>query len=220
MKASDAAVTVSTFLADQLPGDEYSRWSEGEMLLAFRWALAWVSAAKPNSFIMTTAMTLQAGSQQHLPSCCNGLTDTVANLNPVSRRAQRLVSALRNRTCPGPITGSEAYKPTSFSYDTENPRNIYIYPPVPASAAGATLDVVCSYTPTPSSMDEDVPGDQSVFGAVVDLMIYHLGSGENESATLTQVAQSHYRSALDQMRLNEAADEREAAEVDRGQVNV
>lgn len=63
-------------------------------------------------------------------------------------------------------------------------------------------------------------GTSQSSGAVVDLMIYHLGSGENESATLTQVAQSHYRSALDQMRLNEAADEREAAEVDRGQVNV
>lgn len=193
MKGSDAALRVSTFLADQMAGDEYARWPQAELFMAFKYALQQVAVADPTVFNGPLRMTLQEGSMQQLPAACNKLTDTADNLRPTSRISQRLVN--RKQVCPA--DANAPYKPRSYSYDPDTAQNyMFISPPVPASAAGKTITVVCDITPNPQDMDTDVRMTGPMEGVVIDLMIFYLCSGENESASHAETAQRHFTSAM------------------------
>ena len=219
MQGSRPILAVSLFLADQLEGEAYSRWTERDLFSAFIWALAWLAQARPGTFVSTVDMTLQEGALQNLPRCCNSLVDTPSNTRVTTRTAQRLVSTLRRR-CPPALTGSEPYKITSYSYDDSNPYTMLVSPPVPKNAAGQKFAVTCTVAPTPASPDEDVQMDDSLYAAVVDLMIFHVATGENESPTLRAAAELRYRSVRDQLGMNDQQEQEARTLADQGKINV
>lgn len=193
MKGLDAITRVSMFLADQVPGDAFSRWTQDELFYAFKYALHQVAVADPSTFNGIVNVTLQAGSAQQLPPCCNRLRDTVGNYRMTSRLANRLVN--RKQVCPP--NSNAPYKLRSISYDADTAQGMmFVQPPVPESAAGTSVQVICDLVPNPSNLDEDVRLTGPQEGCIIDLMLFYICSGENESASLAQTAERHFRSAM------------------------
>lgn len=204
MKAAPFIVACSRVLEDQAPGHEYSRWSKTYWFEAYKWALQQVALWKPEVFTRSVDMKLSEGSYQNLPSCCNKVVDTVENAIPVSRHAMRIVDQWRG--CPP--RNNRPYRVKEYTFDAGGDwSNLYVYPPVPADAAGkASFRLVCQYSPEPSSPDDDLPCNEAVDSIVQSLMLFWVCNGENESPSMRETAQAHYRAARDAIGLNVADD--------------
>lgn len=185
----------SRWLADQVEGDEYARWTETDLFDAFRWAVQFIASIKPDAFTRPIDIKLQPGSHQELPDCCNRVTDTLDNAIPTSRRSWRLID--HSRLCPPRRNSRRRYQVREYTYQDESPDSMWVYPPVPEESKGEVFRVICQYDPSPSSLDDDLPVRPSVKSPVLSLMIFYIATGENESASLDRAATHHHQIAAE-----------------------
>lgn len=220
MKASELIPSLSRWLSDQAPGDEFARWTETELFDAFRWATQFIAAIKPEAFTRPIAITLVPGDHQELPSCCNRVTDTLDNAIPTSRRSWRLID--HRRLCPPKHIDGRKYKVMEYAYSDQSSDSIWVFPPVPKEADGQEFQVICQYDPSPVDPDDDLPVRPSVKAIVFSLMVLYVATGENESPSLERSAQQHFQVAAqylgitrDHLRLKLSEEHEEDAKVVR-----
>lgn len=187
MHASYFFKRVSAYLADQVEGDAYARWTEGDLYASFQWALSFLATVKPEWFIKKFTIPLVEGARQTLPLGCVRVMETEDNLRPITRSSLRLVDPSRNRAFVG--RDREEFKLTEYSYDGEvYPEVVFVQPPVPPFAVGKPFSFEGVYKPIFSAYPEGAEEDFRVSFAsdsiIESLMVYYISLGENESASL------------------------------------
>lgn len=128
---------VSTQLNDQRPSRAFTRWGRGLLLEYMNLALAEIATYRPEAFARRVKFELQPGNVQIIPDEWD-VTSVESNVNGAAVVRGDTVMANAYNTyaiCKStPVTvrdGDSVYNVKTFSLDPDNPRILYVDPPVP-----------------------------------------------------------------------------------------
>ncbi len=173
------------------------RWPVNEIIRAINDAQREVILYRPDAMVTNATMPLVVGPKQTLPSNGTKLIDIPRNTNGASIRLTN--REILDAQTPGWYNLPGVLNPVHYMYDIRDPKVFYVYQP---AAAGASLDIVYSATPTDvtsvaeGSLYTAVTGNISVpdiyANAVVDFALFKIYLKDAEYAGNSNRAQMHY----------------------------
>lgn len=178
--------------------DEHCRW--------FNDAQRDAVTRRPDITATRSTRSLSTGTVQTLPTGATGLLDVPRNASGTKRAITKVDRSILDRQIPNwhSLTGTTTIK--HYCYDIKEPLEFLVYPP---AASGASVEVVCTMSPTDITVQavggtyEDVTGNLSLpdqFAVAVQHYIkWRAYSKEGESTanpTLAAAALAAYASAL------------------------
>lgn len=180
---------------------QFKHWSLSTLLDWYNEAMCIIATHKPQDFVKTKVMKLQAGTTQ--VSCCKQVgaaieyTDArgqhIGYLRPLDGKSA--VRPWRGSSCAPQITA--AYAPTNVWRMDSASDSFEIYPPVP-NAGDYYVKIRCVETPAAKdigNLDED-QGDCRYCAAAYEWVLYKALSAETDAGML-QAGQTHYKAFFD-----------------------
>lgn len=193
---------VSRYLVDQDPDAPFEHWSEDDLLTYLRLAVGVVASLHKDNFMRRTIIHLVEGRVQDVPADCDELTSVLGQPNEhgvlVAFPRRTAVAGLNVAGivgCPDCEKKSAgAFKVDSWQYDENNPRILYVTPPVPAGA-DARLELSCFQAPSVAGMDSEIPLGAHFQPAIFELMLYYAYGVDTESVPSRDRAAAHWANA-------------------------
>jgi len=202
---------VSRYLQDNEFEDDvqYVHWTKGDLLTYAQLALSIIAMVRKEDFTETVDVELVEGAVQTIPAQCKSVQTVQGQKNDdgviVSRlREVRIsnLSAFSRPVCKPSVKfgASSEYRVKSFSYDDNDPRVIYVDPPVPANT-NATLTISCYAPPVVKGEDDEIDLDQNLVAVVFELMLYYAYGVDIEDAPARERSMAHWKNALDLLQI-------------------
>ena len=135
---------VARYLSDYDEDEVYVHWTREDLLSYFKRAISIVAMTNRSKFVKKTEIKLVEGALQDVPNHCEsdvsvyGLLDENGVVTERVRRARLSIYPTLGRPVCSSRIKSKTYKLRSYDIDPENPRQIFVDPPVPAGVE-ATL---------------------------------------------------------------------------------
>lgn len=179
------------------PGDV--RWSEGNMLDYINAAVKQVALVRPDAVSFVDVVQLVPGTRQAIPVDGLRLLDVIRNMgSDGSTPSSAIRSAKReylDLVVPGWHSAAGAIAVKTFTYDTDTPRDFYVFPPVTDTQQ---VHVEMSYSRLPAEVTQpaDVISLDDVYeGPLTDWVLY-LAYRKDISSAVSQAESRGYRQAF------------------------
>lgn len=196
---------VITRVADVLNDIENLRWTYEELQRWLNDGRREICALRPDLYVTSATVELDAGTKQSIPDDGVRLVDVVRNMaGNTPGTAPRIVEReLLDVHMPGWHTKTASTAVKHYMYDERDPKVFYVYPP---AASGAKLDIVYSQLPSDlSDTDADLGNEAAHTGALIDYILYRAFSKDADFAGNIQRAAAHYSQFMSQLGLGKKA---------------
>lgn len=205
MNARQFVEEVSRYLQDNEFEDDvqYVHWTEDDLFTYFRLALSITSMVRSEEFVQTVDVELVEGAIQTLPHPCKSLKAMQGQKNDRGVITNKLreakithLASFKRALCLSASSMRKgAYEAKTFSYDYDDPKTIYVDPPVPRGAKG-TLTLVCYAPPDIKDIDEELDIDENVRPIIFELMLYYAYGVDIEDSGTRERSEQHWAKAM------------------------
>lgn len=172
------------------------RWTQDEMLRWVNDGQREIVLQRPEASAVNGPVLLAAGTKQTLPALGLRLLDLPRNMGvggATPGRAIRLVQReVLDAQLPDWHSGTASVPVKHFMFDERNPRNYYVYPPVPASPA-AYAEAIYSTSPTDCTLNGNLNLDDIYGNVILDYILYRCYSKDAEYAANATRAVGYYQ---------------------------
>lgn len=198
---------VARYLSDYDEDEAYVHWTREDLLSYFKRAISIVAMTNRSKFVKKTEIKLVEGALQDVPNHCEsdvsvyGLLDENGVVTERVRRARLSIYPTLGRPVCSSRIKSKTYKLRSYDIDPENPRQIFVDPPVPAGVE-ATLVISCYQPPVVTSDDSVIDMGADLESAVFELMLYYAWGVDIEDNASRERSNQHWQNAMTLMKLN------------------
>ena len=149
MIASEIIQSVSRDLDDQYPGDEFTRWTEAELLEYLNDGEGVIVFFKPQAYQSDIVFKLSAGSRQTLPSNVLEYIRPIMNMGPTGIHEGDSIypieGGVMDNAVPGWRSSSKSAQTVHIVFDRVDRKSFDVYPP---SNGLGYIKIVCSLLPT------------------------------------------------------------------------
>ncbi|MCK2097522.1 DUF6682 family protein [Thauera aromatica] len=198
LTAANVISRVSTLLQDTTN----IRWPVAELLQYISDAQREIVAFKPDACVKTAVSTLAAGTKQALPADGTTLIDITRNMGTngtTPGRAPRLVTReILDAQNPNWHAGTPAAEVVHYTFDPQNQKAFYVYPPQPASGQGS-LELIYAAAPSEVAQGGSLQLDDTWMPAIVNYALYRCYSKDAEYAANANLAVAYYQAFNAQM---------------------
>ncbi|MDQ1835063.1 phage adaptor protein [Massilia scottii] len=161
-----------------LQDHEYIRWTQSEMLDWLIDGQREAALINPSIYVITTPVTLAAGTLQRLPLDGKALLDVprTASGYAVTRIARKALDA---QVPDWHAPARAKTKVLHFCFSGDDPKTFYVYPPSPG---GNAVTAVYEAAPPALALSDQIALDDSYVGALVDYLMYRAYEKDSEYA--------------------------------------
>ncbi len=192
------------------------RWPLAEKLQYITDAVREVCFYKPDACVKTAVANLVAGTKQTLPAEGTTLIDIVRNMGAGGAAPGMAPRAVTREILDAQIPNWHASTPGAevkhYTFDPQNQRVFYVYPPQPGVGMGS-LELVYAAEPSNAAENGTLDLDGTWVPAVVNYTLYRCYSKDAEYAANAQLAVAYYQAFSAQMTARTAAEQ--ASDVNR-----
>ncbi|AVR89019.1 DUF6682 family protein [Thauera aromatica] len=178
---------VATLLQDTT----HIRWPVAELLTYVSDAQREIVAIKPDACVKTAVVTLSAGTRQQLPADGTTLIDITRNMGAggaTPGRAPRAVTReILDAQNPLWHAGTASAEVIHYTFDPQNQKVFYVYPPQPAINQGS-LEIVYAVAPTEVVDGGSLQLDDTWMPAIVNYTLHRCYSKDAEYAANADLA--------------------------------
>ena len=164
--------------APLLQDHEYIRWTQSEMLDWLIDGQREAALINPSIYVITTPVTLAAGTLQQVPIDGKTLLDVPRNASgyAVMRIARKALDAqVPDWHAPARAKARVLH----FCFSGDDPKTFYVFPPSPG---GNAVTAVYEAIPPTLSLNDPISLDDSYVGALVDYLMYRAYEKDSEYA--------------------------------------
>lgn len=224
MVVSDLIEEVSRYLQDNEFEDDvsYVHWTKKDLLSYLRNAVSIVAMVRKEEFVTTIDVELVEGVVQTLPAPCKSLKTVQGQKDDrgviQSRVRETKISKLSffsRPACSARSKSDTGYVIRSFSYDENDPKTIYVDPPV-GKGQTATLTVSCYAPPTISGEDDILDIDANMRAVIFELMLYYAYGVDIEDEANRQRSNTHFEVALKLLQIYDYKEQQALTRVAQG----
>lgn len=212
IQVNDVVTRVGQLLQDTT----HIRWPLAEKLQYITDAAREVCFYKPDACVKTAVANLVAGTKQVLPVDGTTLVDIVRNMGvggATPGSAPRAVTReILDAQMPNWHASTASSEVKHYTFDPQNQKVFYVYPPQPSSGMGS-LELVYAAEPTEAVEGGSLGLDSTWVPAVVNYALYRCYSKDAEYAANAQLAVAYYQAFNAQMTARTAVEQ--AADVNR-----
>lgn len=198
IQVNDVVTRVGQLLQDMT----HIRWPLAEKLQYITDAVREVCFYKPDACVKTAVTNLVAGTKQSLPSDGTTLVDIVRNMGvggATPGSAPRAVTReILDAQIPNWHATTAAAEVKHYTFDPQNQRVFYVYPPQPAVNPGS-LELVYSAEPANAAENGTLDLDGTWLPAIVNYALYRCYSKDAEYAANANLAAAYYQAFNAQM---------------------
>lgn len=207
---------VVTRVGQLLQDTTHIRWPLVEKLQYITDAAREVCFFKPDACVKTTVVSLVAGTKQGIPADGTTLIDIVRNMGvggATPGAAPRAVTReLLDAQLPGWHASTASAEVNHYTFDPQNQKVFYVYPPQPSSGMGS-LEVAYSAEPSNATEGGTLDLDSTWVPAIVNYTLYRCYSKDAEYAANASLAVAYYQAFNAQMSARTSAEQ--ASDVNR-----
>lgn len=193
---------VVTRVGQLLQDTTHIRWPLVEKLQYVTDAAREVCFFKPDACVKTTVVSLVAGTKQGIPADGTTLIDIVRNMGvggATPGAAPRAVTReLLDAQLPGWHASTASAEVNHYTFDPQNQKVFYVYPPQPSSGMGS-LELAYSAEPSNATEGGTLDLDSTWVPAIVNYALYRCYSKDSEYAANAQLAVAYYQAFNAQM---------------------
>lgn len=200
IQVNDVVTRVGQLLQDTT----HIRWPLAEKLQYITDAAREVCFYKPEACVKTAVVNLVAGTKQGIPTEGTTLIDIVRNMGVggaspgVAPRA--VTREILDAQIPGWHASSAAAEVKHYTFDPQNQRVFYVYPPQPAGVGTqGSLEMVYSAEPANATDSGTLDLDGTWLPAIVNYALYRCYSKDAEYAANANLAAAYYQAFNAQM---------------------
>ena len=212
IQVNDVVTRVGQLLQDTA----HIRWPLAEKLQYITDAAREVCFFKPDACVKTSVVNLVAGTKQGIPADGTTLIDIVRNMGVGGATAGTAPRAVTREILDAQIPNWHASTPGAevkhYTFDPQNQRVFYVYPPQPAAGQGS-LELAYSAEPSNATENGTLDLDGIWVPAIVNYALYRCYSKDAEYAANANLAVAYYQAFNAQMTARTAAEQ--AADVNR-----
>lgn len=229
MNASQFIEEVSRYLQDNEFEDDvqYVHWTRDDLFNYFQLALSVVSMVRHEEFVQTVDVPLVEGAVQELPYPCKSLKSMQGQKDErgvITRKLREAklthLASFKRSICKAYATDRKnQYEVKTFSYDINDPKTIYVDPPVP-KGVNATLTLVCYAPPDVTSVDEELLVDDNIRPIIFELMLYYAYGVDIEDIGARERSSQHWNNAMTLLQVYDYKQQEELRNLSRRGVNV
>ncbi len=198
IKVNDVVTRVGQLLQDTT----HIRWPLAEKLQYITDAVREVCSYKPDACVKTSVVNLVAGTKQGIPADGTILIDIVRNMGvggATPGTAPRAVTReILDAQLPGWHASTASAEVKHYTFDPQNQRVFYVYPPQPAVSPGS-LELVYAAEPAEAVEGGSLGLDSTWLPAIVNYALYRCYSKDAEYAANTNLAAAYYQAFNAQM---------------------
>lgn len=204
MKVAELIEEVSRYLQDNEFEDDvqYVHWTREDLFSYLRNAVAIVAMVRKEEFVSTVDVELVEGAVQTLPSPCKSLKTVQGQKNDRGVVMQRIretklsnLAAFSRAVCTSKTTSSDGYVAKSYSYDEDDPKTIYVDPPLQKGQSG-TLTITCYAPPQVTGINDELDVDENFRPIIFELMLYYAYGVDIEDNANRARSDAHFKAAL------------------------
>ena len=190
---------VSRYLRDNEEGYEFTHWTEPELASFLERAVYLVSSVRPSLFTTRISVPLVAGSVQSIPESCEefvsvlGQQEADGSITAIRKTTSKMALGLKFPICSASTTGD--YEVSSWRYDEDDSRTVYVDPPVPTGSTG-TLVISCYNVPEIDSAEAILQLPAHWQPALFELMLYYGYGVDIESVANRDRSAVHWNNAV------------------------
>lgn len=185
------------------------RWTQDELLRWLNDGQREIVLQRPEASAVNASVLLVSGTKQTLPALGLRLLDLPRNMGvggSTPGRAIRLVQReVLDAQLPDWHSSTASVPVKHFMFDERNPRNYYVYPPVPASPT-AYAEAIYSTAPTDCTLGGNLNLDDIYGNVILDYVLYRAYSKDAEYAANGQRAVAYYQVFASALGIKDAAD--------------
>ena len=212
IQVNDVVTRVGQLLQDTT----HIRWPLAEKLQYITDAAREVCFYKPDACVKTAVASLVAGTKQVLPADGTTLVDIVRNMGVGGATPGSAPRAVTREILDAQMPNWHASTPGAevkhYTFDPQNQKVFYVYPPQPSSGTGS-LELVYAAEPSEAAEGGSLGLDSTWVPAVVNYTLYRCYSKDAEYAANAQLAVAYYQAFNAQMTARTAAEQ--ASDVNR-----
>ncbi len=187
---------VVTRVAQLLQDTTHIRWPLAEKLQYITDAAREVCFFKPDACVKTSVVSLVAGTKQGIPADGTTLIDIVRNMGVGGATPGSAPRAVTREILDAQMPNWHASTPGAevkhYTFDPQNQKVFYVYPPQPSSGTGS-LEVVYAAEPTEAVEGGSLGLDSTWVPAVVNYTLYRCHSKDAEYAANANLAVAYYQ---------------------------
>ena len=187
---------VVTRVAQLLQDTTHIRWPLAEKLQYITDAAREVCFFKPDACVKTSVVSLVAGTKQGIPADGTTLIDIVSNMGVGGATPGSAPRAVTREILDAQMPNWHASPPGAevkhYTFDPQNQKVFYVYPPQPSSGTGS-LEVVYAAEPTEAVEGGSLGLDSTWVPAVVNYTLYRCYSKDAEYAANANLAVAYYQ---------------------------
>lgn len=204
MKVAELIEEVSRYLQDNEFEDDiqYVHWTRDDLFSYLRNAVAIVSMVRKEEFVSTVDVELVEGAVQKLPAPCKSLKTVQGQKNDRGVITQRIreaklsnLASFSRSVCTKKTTSTDGYVVKSYSYDEDDPKTIYVDPPLQKGQTG-TLTITCYAPPKVNGIDDELDLDENFRPIIFELMLYYAYGVDIEDNANRERSEAHIKVAL------------------------
>ena len=173
------------------------RWTKAELLTYLSDGQRELCVYKPDACVKTSVVNLVAGTKQGIPADGTTLIDIVRNMGvggATAGTAPRAVTReILDAQLPGWHASTASAEVKHYTFDPQNQKVFYVYPPQPSSGMGS-LEVVYSAEPANAAENGTLDLDGTWVPAIVNYTLYRCYSKDAEYAKNPALAATYYQS--------------------------
>lgn len=192
VQVNDVVLRVGQLLQDTT----HIRWPLAEKLQYITDAAREVCFFKPDACAKTSVVNLVAGTKQDIPADGTTLIDIVRNMGvggATAGTAPRAVTReILDAQLPGWHASTASAEVKHYTFDPQNQKVFYVYPPQPSSGMGS-LEVVYSAEPANAAENGTLDLDSTWVPAIINYALYRCYSKDAEFAGNGQLATAYYQ---------------------------
>ena len=163
--------------AEQLQDLTGKRWTTVNLIYYLNLAMEAICTAKPEAYMVTQLLELQAGYVQPLPAGTINIVDVTYNMGitgalKAGKAILEIPKIEMDHLVPDWPTTTAANEVIYAVVDDRDPKNFFVYPPQPTPAPKQNVELLLSMIPTGLTSDSDTfPLDDSYKEACIDYII-------------------------------------------------
>jgi len=185
------------------------RWTQDELLRWLNDGQREIVLHKPEANTANAAMALASGTKQSLPTLGVRLIDVVRNMGSNGITPGRAIRLVQREVLDAQMPDWHSATPSTtvkhFAFDERNPRNFYVYPPVPTGVT-VYVEAIYSASPTDCTVGGNFNLDDVYSNAILDYVLYRAYSKDAEYAANAQRAVGYYQVFTTALGIKQAAD--------------
>jgi hypothetical protein len=194
-----SASSIASRVRDILQDTAGVRWTDAELIRWFNSGQREIVMLRPDAKTANSSVQLVEGSKQSIPSGGLKFIEATRNMGADGSTEGRVIRTIPREVLdaqdPNWHTAANASGVIKHvMFDVRDPRNFYVYPPVPASP-NVYIEEIYSVAPTDISAlaGENMNLDDIYEGALINYILFRCYSKQSEGVTNDRLAANYYQ---------------------------